>query len=162
MESLNGPFYLRPKAKYSEEAGATWYLNVPVGHNTLGNTVKRLCRDADITGNKTNHSLRATTATRGLDMGIPEKMLMERTGHRSVDSLLRYQRPSEEQKAMVSHALDDGKRLSELGSEDMPSLKRSCVPHKEEKEGKEVPMVSRNGNVITFQNCTMNINNFNV
>ena len=95
-------------------------------------------------------------------MGIPEKMLMERTGHRSVDSLLRYQRPSEEQKAMVSHALDDGERLSEMGSEDMPSLKRSCVPQNEEKKAKEVPMASRNGNVISFQNYTMNINNFNV
>ena len=162
VESVNGPFYLRPEGKCSDDAGATWYLNVFVGHNTLGNTVKRLCRDAGITGNKTNHCLRATTATRGLDVGVPEKMLMERTGHRSVDSLLRYQRPSEEQKAMLSHALDDGKRLSELRSEDLLSLKRSCVAQNEEKEGKVVPMVSCHGNVITFQNCTMNINNFNV
>ena len=124
--------------------------------------MKRLCKDAGITGNKTNHSLRATTATRGLDMGIPEKMLMERTGHRSVESLFRYRRPSEEQKTMVSHALDYGKRLSEMDSEDMPSLKRSCVVQNEEKEEKGVPMEGHNENVITFQNRPMNINNFNV
>ena len=95
-------------------------------------------------------------------MSIPEKILMERTGHLSVDLLLYYQRPPEEQKAMVWHALDDGKKLSEMGSEDMLSLERSCVAQNEEKEGKGVLMASRNGNVITIQNCTMNINNFSV
>lgn len=34
-ESPDGPFYLRPKVKYSDEAGSVWYLNVPVGHNTI-------------------------------------------------------------------------------------------------------------------------------
>ena len=34
-----------------------------LGHNTLSKTVGRLCREAGITGYKTNHSLRVTTAT---------------------------------------------------------------------------------------------------
>ena len=50
-------------------------------------TVKRICKEAGITGNKTDHSLRATMATRGLKLGIPDKILMERTGHRSVAPL---------------------------------------------------------------------------
>ena len=82
VASVNGPFYLRPEGKCSDDGGATWYLNVSVGHNTLGNTVKRLGRDTGMTGNKTNHCLRVTTATQGLDVGVPEKMLLERTGHR--------------------------------------------------------------------------------
>ena len=40
-------------------------------------------------------------STRGLELGIPEKLLMERTGHRSVASLHKYQRPSEEENTMV-------------------------------------------------------------
>ena len=80
VESVNGPFYLRPEGKCSDDAGATWYLNVFVGHNTLGNTVKRLCRDAGITGNKTNHCLRATTGTRGLDVGVPRRCYWKEQG----------------------------------------------------------------------------------
>jgi hypothetical protein len=37
-----------------------------VGYNTLGEVVEKLCRDAGIEGNFTDHSLRATMAARGL------------------------------------------------------------------------------------------------
>ena len=127
----------------------------------MGNTVKRLCDVADITGNKTNHSLRATTATRGLELGIPEKLLMERTRHRSVASLHQYQRPSEEEKMLVSHLLDDGEKGNEGATEDTRTFKRLCVGRKQDAE-KAVSTTTGKGGVITFQNCTMHINNFNL
>ena len=37
-----------------------------MGYNTLGGVVKKLCRDAGIEGNFTNHSLRTTMAARGM------------------------------------------------------------------------------------------------
>lgn len=95
---------MTPKKKFVKD-DCVWYSSVPVGHNTLGNTVKKLCELAGIQGHHTNHSLRATTATLGLAKGIPDKMLMERTGHRSVKSLHAYQRPSEEVKEKVSEIL---------------------------------------------------------
>ena len=138
------PFYRRPKDKYVSDVGATWYLKVPVGHNTLGSTVKRICKEAGITGNKTNHSLRATTATRGLELGISDKILMERTGHRSVASLHRYQRPSEQQREMVTDALDNGKRPNEMvGGE---NLKRLCSENRYAAEDGDVAdVVGRRG-----------------
>jgi integrase len=36
-------------------------------------------------GRYTNHSLRATTATRLYQAGVEEQLIMERTGHRSLD-----------------------------------------------------------------------------
>ena len=39
-------FYLSPKVKVNEY----WYDNRAVGHNTLSNTVKRLCESAGLTG----------------------------------------------------------------------------------------------------------------
>ena len=75
-----------------------WFASNPVGHNTLGGVVRKLCHDGGIEGNFTNHSLRSTTATRGLAKGIPAKLIMERTGHRDVRSLQQYQRPSVEYK----------------------------------------------------------------
>ena len=53
----------------------------------LGETVKRLCKDAGIEGQFTNDSLRTTTATGGLQKGIPDKFVMERTEPRDVRSL---------------------------------------------------------------------------
>ena len=41
-----------------------WFKNQPIGVHTLANTVKRLCEKGGISGYKTNHSLRVTTATR--------------------------------------------------------------------------------------------------
>jgi integrase len=35
----------------------------------------------------TNHSLRATGATRLFEANVPEKLIQERTGHRSIDAL---------------------------------------------------------------------------
>ena len=56
----------------------------------LGETVKRICKDAGIEGQFTNHSLRTTTATRRLSK---DKFVMERTGHEDVSSLQKYQHP---------------------------------------------------------------------
>ena len=84
-----------------------WFTSNPVGYNTLEGVVKKLCHDAGIEGNFTNHSLRATTATRGLAKGIPDKLIMERTGHRDVRSLQQYQRPSVEYKVQMSKAFDE-------------------------------------------------------
>ena len=50
----------------------------------LGNVVSKMCKDADLQGQFSNHSLRATTATRGLEKGISHKLIMERTGHRDI------------------------------------------------------------------------------
>ena len=60
-----------------------WYSNVPVGHNKLAPTVKWLCDQAEISGYRTYHSLRATAATRMYDMGINEQLICEKTGERT-------------------------------------------------------------------------------
>ena len=66
-----------------------------------------MCRVAGIEGYKTNHSLRATTCTIGLEKGVPEKLIMKRTGHRPVKSLHTYQRVSDAQKEIVSDVCKD-------------------------------------------------------
>ena len=79
-----------------------------MGHNVLGQTVRNLCKKARIDGNFTNHSLRATTVTRGLEKGVPEKLIMGRTGHRDRRSLLTYQRPDVSTKQAVSKSFECG------------------------------------------------------
>ncbi len=75
-----GSFFLKPLTKPTEKC---WYTNKPIGRNTLEGTVARLCRKAESLGCKTNHSLRATAATRLYNAGVDEQLVVERTGHRS-------------------------------------------------------------------------------
>ena len=51
-----------------------WYTKIPFGKNTLRNVVANLCKEAEIGGYKTNHSLRATACSLGLTMGVPDKI----------------------------------------------------------------------------------------
>ena len=61
-----------------------------------------MCKAAGISGYKTNHSLRATTATRLYQAGVDEQLIMERTGHRSLDGVRSYKRTSDEQRVALS------------------------------------------------------------
>ena len=73
---------------------------------TLGKTVTRLCHSAGITGFKTNHSLRATSTTRLYESGIGEQLVMERTGHRSLEGVCSYKRTTDSQREVVSDILN--------------------------------------------------------
>ena len=61
-----------------------------------------MCNAAGISGYKTNHSLRATTATRLYQAGVDEQLIMERTGHRSIDGVRSYKRTSNDQREVLS------------------------------------------------------------
>ena len=72
--------YLRPKIKFN---AACWYCDQPYGNNKVSTTIKELCNKAGFEGKFTNHSLRATSASRMYNKNIPEQVIKEVTGHRS-------------------------------------------------------------------------------
>ena len=82
-------FYLQPLQKPTKEQ---WYSTRPVGHSTLKTTVKRMCSKAGLVGYYTNHSLRATAATRLHHHNIEEQQIMERTGHCSAEAVRSYKK----------------------------------------------------------------------
>ena len=67
--------------------------------------VKNMCKEVGILGNKTNHSLRAYSATALFHAGVPEKLIQDRTGHRSLKGLHKYEKISERQKEDACRAL---------------------------------------------------------
>ena len=67
--------------------------------------VRDMCRQAGIPGYKTNHSLRVTIATRLYRHGVDEQLIMERTGHRSLDGVRSYKRTSADQQEALSDIL---------------------------------------------------------
>ena len=117
-------FYLTPLKKPKNDI---WYSPVPVGHNTLANTMKRLCKEAGLEGYKTNHSLRVTAATRLYNAGVDEQLIMQRTGHRSIEGVRIYKRTSEQQQEDVSSLLEskpssNAKRFKKTQDNDDGSL----------------------------------------
>ena len=97
-------FYLQPAAKPTIDC---WYTSKPLGHNTLTKLLSRMCKAAGIEGFKTNHSLRATTATRLYQSGVDEQLVMERTGHRSLEGVRSYKRTSDGQREVPSDILNN-------------------------------------------------------
>ena len=98
-------FYVRPLHKLPIDSSAPWYAATPVGRETLHKKFRLMCQQAGIDGNKTNHSLRATGATQLYESGVPEKLIQERTGHRSLEALRMYERTNENQHKAVSSIL---------------------------------------------------------
>ncbi|KAK3084649.1 hypothetical protein FSP39_016881 [Pinctada imbricata] len=88
---------LRPK-KYP--TSTQWYDDVPVGVHSLQKTVGKLCDLCGFEGFYSNHSLRATAATRLYSAGVDEQLISEKTGHRSL-ALRGYKRTSDEQLEMI-------------------------------------------------------------
>ena len=87
-----GKLYLRPKVKTNP---SVWYCDQPYGKNKVCSTVKKLCEIAKIPGKFSNHSLRATSASRMFHKNVPEQVIKEITGHRS-DCVRVYKKTNEE------------------------------------------------------------------
>ena len=96
-------FNFKPLQKFSTEG--VWYSKQPIGHKTFSKMIANLCSKAVIKGFKTSHSLRATTASRLYHNGIDKQLIMERTGHRSLDGVRLYKRTNEEQQIAISRTL---------------------------------------------------------
>ena len=101
-------FYLKPKKNWSP-GDNIWFEKTPIGHNLLNTRFKKMCGEAGLVGNFTNHSSRATAITRMYDAGLPEKSIMQRSGHRSVEGVRAYQREDPNNKLAVSNVLSCSK-----------------------------------------------------
>ena len=98
-------FYVCPLEKLPSNPSAPWYSSVAIGKHTLSQKIKSMCMQAGVTGHKTNHSLHATGTTQMYEKGIPEKLIQERTGHRSLEALRTYERTNSRQHQAVSNLL---------------------------------------------------------
>lgn len=95
--------YLKPLINKKD---GCWFAAQALGHNTLSTMVQKMCQNAGIVGYKTNHSLRATTASRLFHNGVDEQLIMERTGHHSLDGIRSYKRTSTDQVIALSDILN--------------------------------------------------------
>ena len=66
-----------------------WYVNKPIGINSLRPVIKSLCSKVGLSGKFTNHSLCVSAATRLYQKGVDEQTIKQFTGHKS-DSIRFY------------------------------------------------------------------------
>ncbi len=101
-------FLFQPLTNVPTNFTSPWYSgSQPIGKNTLDYKLSRMCALAGIEGRITNHSLGATSATQMHEMGVPEKVIQERTGHRSLEALCVYERSNAHQQEAASSVLSN-------------------------------------------------------
>ena len=105
-------FYLRPLERAPEDPLKPWYAKVKVGVNTLKGFLPEISEKAGIGVRYTNHSLRATAVTRMYENGVPEKIISEKSGHRSLKALRTYEHTSETQEKSAGESLRSKKVFS--------------------------------------------------
>ena len=76
-------FYMRPLGAIPADAHLPWFTNSRLGKHAISHMLSNMRSDAGME-RKTNHSLRATGATSLFEKQVPEKIVKERTGHRSL------------------------------------------------------------------------------
>ena len=139
-------FYLRPLEKTRSDPDKPWFSNIPVGINTLNRIVHKLFDGVDCEQTYTNHSLRATSASRLFAKGVPEKIVAERTGHRSLTSLRAYERTTDKQcQSATTVLVSDTSTFS--GSANCPKSDAMSDPEKDK---------LFQGISGTFHGCTFN------
>ena len=110
-----------------------------------------MCLNAGVKGNKTNHSLRATGATQLYESGVPEKVIQERTGHRSLEALRVYEHSNDTQHKVASSVLC-ASSVKQAKKSIQKSTQQSSVATKR---------TLSNSSGFSFSNlygCTININ----
>lgn len=97
-------FYHKPLVNNSN--GMSRFGKQPVGRNTLSKIVPEVASSATLTHNFTSHTLKASCATQLYDQGVDEQLIMERTGHRSIEAVRVYKRTNDNLLQSVSSALE--------------------------------------------------------
>lgn len=85
-------FYMRALEKPPVSTSKPWYVKQRVGVNKLKEMLPSLSAASKCATKYTNHSLCATAATRMFAGSVPEKLVAEKTGHRSLKALRSYER----------------------------------------------------------------------
>ncbi len=144
-------FYARPLPNVPSDPDKPWFSPVPVGKNMLATMLKNMCSEAQIDGRKTNHSLHATGASELFQAGVPEKIIKERTGHHSLETLRTYERTTTEQHQAISDILSAEKKITfqqALHSKQSIWQQHSIPIH-----------IQHMAPCQTYHNCTFNFNN---
>ena len=127
LNPKNEFLFQRPKKEKPQDQ--VWYDNMVVGERKLGNKMKEISTDANLSEVYTNHSIRATSITILDKAGFEARHIMTVSGHRNESSIRSYSKTDEGTKKEMSEKLTafarDAGRKSNLDS-DQSNIIQSC------------------------------------
>ena len=136
-------FYMQGLEIFPTDLSKSAFKKQRVGVNTLKNMLPDLSRKSGIGVHYMNHSLHATSITRMFNSGIPEKVIAETSGHKSVKALRCCEHTSTAQHQAVTASVNMD--ANPIKCPDLPKNSRVL-------NSGASPSFSGN-----FQHCTINI-----
>ena len=94
---------MSPLEKVLKQHDKSWYNSQQIGINTL----KSVIPEAECDVKYTNHSLRATLAARMFSGEVTKKLIADKTGHYSLQSLRSYVRPQPNMEKAIDKVIAD-------------------------------------------------------
>ena len=125
-----------------------WYKNQQVGVNTLKTFLSDLSIAAGVDVCYTNHCLRATDISRMFTSGISEKVITEKSGHRSLTGLRPYEKTSD-------HQQEAGRAIAALEQSTFENEEKHKMGSRDADKNPEITAQSFPG--AELNNCTINI-----
>ena len=125
MSHEDSPFFLgiNRNGKSSQ-----WYRSQPMGNDTLGSIMKRMCVAAGLRGKHTNHSVRKTTMTNLVQANIDSNPSCQLSSHKNVNSVNRYAVASKFQQKEMCNVLQNPDESSYMLALPGPSREARVVP----------------------------------
>ena len=157
-------FYMRPFEKPPVGMSKPWYTKQRVGVNKLKEMLPSLSVESKCETKYTNHSLHATAATRMFAGSVPEKLVTEKTGHRSLKALRSYERTDTRMQMAIDAVISNAtSKFNALESENEQETELAKTVSDEIQQEKDVSTAANPPGPVghTFSgvmsNCTINI-----
>jgi len=113
--------FQRPNKEVSSNT-VVWYDNMVVGERSLGDMMKRISKEANLSRIYTNHSIRATAVTILDKSGFEARHIMTVSGHRNESSIRAYSKTDQTTKRRMSETLTAASANNSAPNEDSVRL----------------------------------------
>ena len=166
MLQIDSPFFLAVRYHIDYNFENVWYLNRPLGKNSIGEFLSKASKLLPATScnrkKVSNHSARKTAITNLMDNNVNPLHVGQLSGHKNMDSLRSYHTASfKRQKEMSMIVGDSNKQVSSLIQ---PSSNlNTVIPHaiKQDLMTEWNPILPPTFQGAQISNCIFNINIYN-
>ena len=157
--------HLNPKCEYlfqrpkrnASPSDQLWYDNMVVGERTLGEKMKKISKEANLSKCYTNHSIRATAVTILDNSGFEARHIMALSGHRNEASIQSYCRTDISTKRRMSETLTTARDIQcEMRSDEAPPNQQQLSPVLSLSQ-EEIHIQNSVTKHFNFFNCNVNI-----
>ena len=155
----NSRVYLQPVRKPSLDNDDVWFVNVPLGKNTIGSIAKKMFADAGLASTrKTNHSGRKTAIQTLLHAEVAPTEVQQLSGHKNVQSLNAYSTLSTGQQQQLSNILSKSINPKDLDTASVPRLASVQTKMSQMILLEKLPRLNLHYSILKMKSMVMSIN----